>query len=116
MSDLRSWIINRASDFRVTRSIVDGRRELVGHLTINGQLQSIGPFSGESADDDVEKACAKALYEALGMAAANAPTLAQEIVRASLAGDEATRIALTAQYLEGGNAVSPARPRTRWSS
>ena len=118
MSELRNWILNRAPDLRIMKAFIDDRRGVTAVFTVDGVEHSVGPMTGDDADEGILRLVADALCEALGLQsalAASTPTLQQDIVRASLAGDEATRLALTAEYVSSVRAGNPAqRMPPRW--
>ena len=115
MSPLREWIQNQIPDLRIVRQLKEGCRELTATFSVGGLPQSIGPVGGEDPEADIEEQIATVLRESLGYVAKSSRSLEREIVKAALNGDEAGRLALTAEYIRAPSRTTFRRPRSRWT-
>lgn len=118
MTPLREWFNHRIPDLRITRRLTEeGERVLNATFSFAGVEYAAGPVGGEDPEQAIEAEIAEVLWQTLGQAPSRTRSLEQQIVQAALDGDEATRLALTAEYIRtprNSNSRSP-RPRSRWT-
>ena len=93
-SALLAWLRDVAPDLRIGKAIVDGRRVCVARFTCNGHEFELDA-SGDDPDEEIVRLAVDAARASLGLPPLGEQPkdlrLEQDIVRASLAGDEATR-------------------------
>lgn len=101
---LLDWLRNVAPDLRIGKAILDGKRVCFARFTcqdIEHELEALG----DDPDEEIVRAAVAAARETMGLPPLFTPDrtvqLEQDIVRASLAGDEAGCEALTRQLFAG---------------
>jgi len=114
-ASLLDWLRSVAPDLRIGKAVIDGERVCFAKFTVNGVEHELSA-PGDDDDDAIVRVAVDAARESMGMppliGTPRLVQLEQDIVRASLDGDDSARDALVRQLFA---ARSPRRIQAKTS-